>query len=142
MEPRIAKAARFLKKKDRTMKTAKLTSLISAAPFAALLLLLATAVPAMADSEAGFIFLGGGDSESGGVYGAGAESESGGAANSGAESESGGARDSGAESESGGALNSGDSTESGGATASGASSDAIEGGGDRNWGQYVHYYGN
>jgi hypothetical protein len=130
------------------MKTAKRTGLLSAAPLAATLILLTTAIPAMADSEAGFIFLGGGDSESGGVYGSGAESESGGAGASGAESESGGARDSGAESESGGALNSGGSTESGGATASGASSEAIEGGNDANfgkggnWGQYVHYYGN
>lgn len=85
------------------------------------------AKPALADSEAGFIFIGGGDSESGGVaqgtsesggvYGQGNESSSGGVHFGGGDSESGGVASVGSESESGGVNYGGGDTQSGGAAA-------------------------
>lgn len=77
------------------------------------------AAPAHADSEAGFMIMGGG-SESGGflpVGSAGTGSESGGATASGASSDSGGVFQSGAESDSGGIAEVGSSTQSGGTDA-------------------------
>lgn len=95
---------------------------------------------AFADSEAGFIMVGGGESESGGPTMSGGENDSnvlwGGSA-----TESGGATDSGAESESGGATQSESATETGGATQSGAETEATFGGGESNLGKYVQYYG-
>ncbi len=93
---------------------------------------------ARADSEAGFIMVGGGESASGGVGSAG-ETESGGY--KWGESESGGPLDTGAESDSGGALQSEASSQSGGAYASGASSSAVWGGNENSVGRYVQYYG-
>jgi hypothetical protein len=78
------------------------------------------ASPAFADSEAGFMIMGGG-SESGGflpIGSAGTGSESGGATASGASSDSGGVFQSGAESDSGGIAEVGSSTQSGGTDAS------------------------
>jgi len=94
---------------------------------------------AHADSEAGFIMVGGGESESGG-WGSAGESESTGI-HWGANSESGGPFDTGAESDSGGALQSEASSQSGGALNSGSSSEASVGGTERSWGKYVQYYG-
>lgn len=99
---------------------------------------LAMSNAAMADSEAGFIMVGGGESASGGVGSAG-EAE-----NEGyhwGETESGGPMDTGAESDSGGALQSEASSQSGGAFNAGSSSEAIVGGGDNSIGRYVQYYG-
>jgi hypothetical protein len=93
---------------------------------------------AMADSEAGFIMVGGGESASGGVGSAG-ETESGGY--HWGESESGGPMDTGAESDSGGALQSEASSQSGGAYSAGSSSSAVWGGNDNSMGRYVQYYG-
>ena len=96
---------------------------------------------AMADSEAGFIMVGGGESESGGVGSAGS-TESGGY--QWGNSESGGPLDTGAESDSGGALQSEASSQSGGATSAGSSSEAVWGGSENtvsSMGRYVQYYG-
>lgn len=96
---------------------------------------------AMADSEAGFIMVGGGSSESGGVGSAGT-TESGGY--QWGNSESGGPMDTGAESDSGGVLQSEASSQSGGALNSGGSSGAIWGGSENtvsSLGRYVQYYG-
>ena len=93
---------------------------------------------AKADSEAGFIMVGGGESESGGVGSAGS-TESGGY--HWGETESGGPMDTGAESDSGGVLQSEASSQSGGAYDSGASSQAVFGGGENTVGRYVQYYG-
>lgn len=81
------------------------------------------ALPALAESEAGFFVIGGG-SESGGVYSTGASSETGGVSQSGAESETGGVRESGAESESGGISQTGAESETGGIRQVGAETEA------------------
>lgn len=96
---------------------------------------------AMADSEAGFIMVGGGDSASGGVGSAGS-TESGGY--QWGNSESGGPMDTGAESDSGGVLQSEASSQSGGVYDTGSSSSAVWGGTENsvtNTGRYVQYYG-